>query len=197
MVSLQGAAQLHQSVDTNVNVTGSWRRQDLSPFTTITHITQASLYSTTLTFDPLRNEIADGGSYVYTVSVTPAQSTPFIMSNMADENYTLTVLPYPDLMIIDSLGGVCMLDETATLMGNVTLLPNTATNYTLSYVWTNPAGLPITSSNGDYIINKGALRVDNLASNMGDFSLRICLDIPGTDVVDHCNSTSLSLSTDG
>ena len=199
MLSLQGTAQLHPSVDTNVTVTGSWRRQDLSPFTTITH-TQAPLYSTTLTFDPLRNESADGGSYVYTVSVIPAQVAPFIVSSMADENYTLTVQPYPDLVIKDSLrSGVCKVDEAATLMGNVTLLPNTATNHTLSYTWTNPAGQPITSSNDDYVVTEGSLRVENLAnqSNMGNFSLRICLDVPATDVVDHCISTFFTLSTDG
>ena len=198
VVSLRGTARLHPSVDTNVNVTGSWRRQDLSPFTTITHITQALLYSTTLTFDPLRNESADGGSYMYTVSVTPAQVTRFIMSSMDDENYTLTVQPYPDLVIIDSLqSGICMLDEAATLMGNVTLLPNTATNHTLSYTWTNPAGLPITSSNGDYNVTEGSLHVKNLQNNMGNFNLRICLDVPGTDIVGHCSSTSFTLSTDG
>ena len=183
-----------------MTVTGSWRRQDLSPFATITHITQAPLYSTTLTFDPLRNESADGGSYVYTVSVTPAQSTSFIIHNMADENYTLTVQPYPDLVINDSLqSGVCKVDEAATLMGNVTLLPNTATNHTLSYTWTNPADQPITSSNGDYIVNEGSLRVENLANqnNMGNFSLRICLDVPATDIVGHCSSTSFTLSSDG
>ena len=197
MVSLQGTARLHPSVDTNVTVTGSWRRQDLSPFTTITHA-QVSLYSTTLTFDPLRNESADGGSYMYDVSVTPAQSTPFIMSSMDDENYTLTVQPYPDLMIIDSLrSGVCMQDEAATLMGNVTLLPNTATSHTLSYTWTNPAGQRITSSNGDYNVTEGSLRVKNLRNNMGNFNLSICLDVPGTDIVGHCSSTSFTLSTDG
>ena len=199
-MSLRGTARLHPSVDTNVIVTGSWRRQDLSPFTTITHITQAPLYSTTLTFDPLRNESADGGSYVYTVSVTPAQVTPFIIRNMANENYTLTVQPYPDLVVIDSLqSGVCKVDETATLMGNVTLLPNTATNHTLSYTWTNPAGQPITSSNGDYVVTEGSLRVENLANqnNMGNFRFRICLDVSATDIVGYCSSTFFTLSTDG
>ena len=196
-MSLQGTAQLHPSVDTNVTVTGSWRRQDLSPFTTITHA-QVPLYSTTLTFDPLRNESADGGRYVYNVDVTPAQSTPFIMSNMASENYTLTVQPYPDLMIMDSLrSGVCKVDEAATLMGNIALLPNTATDHTLSYTWTNPAGLPITSSDGDYNVTEGSLHVKNLQNNMGNFNLRICLDVPGTDIVGHCSSTSFTLSTDG
>ena len=199
-MSLQGTARLHPSVDTDVTVTGLWRRQDLSPFTTVTQTTDAPIYNTTLTFDPLRSESADGGNYVYTVSVTPAQSTPFIMSNMADESYTLTVQPYPDLVIIDSLqSGVCMLDEAATLMGSVTLLPNTATNHTLSYTWVNIAGQQITSSDGGYVINGGSLRVQNLTdqNNMGNFHLRICLDIPGADIVDYCNSTTFTLSSDG
>ena len=137
---------------------------------------------------------------MYNVSVTPAQSTPFIKSSMADENYTQTVQPYPDLMIMDSLqSGMCMLDEAATLMGNVTLLPNIATNHALSYTWTNPDGQRITSSGGDYVINEGSLRVENLANqnNMGNFNLRICLDVPVTDIVGHCSSTSFTLSIDG
>ena len=135
---------------------------------------------------------------MYNVSVTPAQSIPFIMSSMDDENYTLTVQSYPDLMINDSLqSGVCMQDEAATLMGNVTLLPNTATNHTLSYTWTNPAGQPITSSNGDYVVTEGSLRVNNVQNNMGRYMLNICLDIPESNIVKHCSSASFSVSTDG
>ena len=197
VIRLQGTAQLNSEVNTNVTVSGLWSRLDssaLSNLSTSSETIRTSPYRTILTFNPLRIASKDGGVYVYTVSITPQDST-YIISTSASVNYTLTIQPYPELEISDSItSGVCMTTQPAILMGGVSLLSNIATN-TLMYTWMDPAGQPISASTPDLVISDGNLTVMNIIDNMGIYTLTICLDIPGSCMEEHCSMASYTLDT--
>ncbi len=193
VVRLQGTAEVNSAVDTEVTVPGSWSRlgsADLSNLSTSSN--------TTLTFNPLRNASKDGGDYMYTVLITPQDST-YIISTSTNMSYTLTIQPYPVLEIRDSItSGVCMTNEAAVLMGGVSLLPNTATYNTLIYTWMDPSNQPINASTSSYLVVSGRnLTVMNIMDNTGVYSLTICLDIPGSCMGKHCSTASYTLDTDG
>ncbi len=198
VVRLQGTAQV-TTVNTEVTVSGSWSRlgsADLSNLSTSSNTSQTSPYPTTLTFNPLRISNKDGGDYMYTVFITPQDST-YIISTSMNMSYTLTIQPYPVLEISDSItSGVCMTNEVAVLMGGVSLLPNTATN-TLIYTWVDPSNQTIRTSTSDLVVSSGDLTVMNIMNNMGVYSLTVCLEIPGSCMGEYCSTASYTLNTDG
>ncbi len=196
VVHLMGTSLVDSVVDTDLIVSGSWSRldsSDLSNLSTLSDTNQVSPYGTTLTFNPLRIASKDEGHYVYTVSIS-SQDSDFISSVSTSAIYSLSVQPYPELVIIDSIiSGVCMSSETIILMGSVTLLPHTAV-YTLSYSWVEPANLIATS---DLLLSDGNLTVINFRDKTGIYTLTICLDVPGSCMTEHCSIASYLLTTDG
>ncbi len=195
VVCLQGRAQINSAaIDTDYQVSRSWNREGSNII--ISNISQTSPFYTLLTFNPLRVASKDGGDYVYTVTITPQDST-YIASASSNASYTLTVLPYPELVIKKSMSNhTCVLNETAILTGEVSLLPNTA-SYTLSYSWRGPDDQSILSPSSDYIILNDNLEVSNVKDHMGSYTLTVCLDIPGSFVEEHCSTVSYTLMTDG
>ncbi len=196
LVRLQGTAQV-TAVDTEVTVSRSWSRlgsEDLSNVST-TFNNQTSPYLSILTFNPLRIASKDGGDYMYTVLITPQDSTYIINASM-NMSYTLTIQPYPMLEISDSItSGACMINEVAVLMGEVSLLPNTA-NYALIYTWKDSNNQSINASTSDLVVSGGNLTVMNIMDT-SVYSLTVCLNIPGIGQEEQCSTAFYTLDTDG
>ena len=188
VVRLLGRVQvMATAIDTPVTLSGRWFRPNSDILSDSVTSNQSSPTDTFLTFNPLRVASKDGGDYVYTVTITPQDST-YIASASSKASYTLTVLPYPELVIEKSI--VKSACTTTSLIGNVVLLLNTANN-TLTHVWTDPTGRPIKSSTSDII--DGSLEVRNEKEHMGDYALTVCLDIPGSSIEGHCSTVSYSI----
>ena len=121
--------------------------------------------------------------------VTPSNPS-FVRSVTVNASYTISLQPYPPLEIRfrrSLRSGDCEVGgEIATLTGSVSLLPNIATNHTLSYTWSGPGVAELTTGQ--------TLVVSNVTAT---YTLTACLAIPGTDVVDHCSTADYPLSTDG
>ena len=180
VMSLVGSVSLNPLVDTGVSLSAQWttQGQTLTVFTTNTN---------TLTFEPLsRTNTSD---YVYMVTVEPDNST-YVESNSANQSFELTVLPYPDLVVVlGVLSGECV-EGMTTLTGDVSasVHPNTSPDYSLTYMWRDPSGDLITeSSHTDLTVEEDRLIVRDVERNTGDYRLTVCITIPGSDVVDHCS----------
>ena len=191
-VSLQGLATLADVVDSPVTVSLTWRRHDPNGLLNETTLTSPP-YTLTATIDPLS---ADGVyEFIVTVNIS---NLSFVRDITANASYTINVQPYPPLVISKTVrSGECVVNETATLIGNVHLLPNTATNYIITYSWTGPDGRPITASNENFTIMGGTLFTNNITSNTGIYVLIGCLAIPGTNVTSHCIPANYPISTEG
>lgn len=145
---------------------------------------------TTLTFDPLRDQETDGDIF-YSVFVSPQRN--FVHGSWGNSTYTLMVQPYPSLEITQSISiDVC--NSSAVLRGNVTLLPNTSINNTLTYTWRDPENQPIPDSfsSGDLAANGGNLRISNANNNTGDYRLTVCLDVLES-FMGHCSSATYTI----
>ena len=128
------------------------------------------------------------------VTVTPSNSS-FVEDITSNASYTISLQPYPSLVIRETVrSGKC---ETAILIGNVRLLPNTATNHIITYSWTGPDGQAIPASSEDFTVMGGTLVVNNPRNNTGSYILIGCLTIPGTDVMNRCIPADYPISTDG
>ena len=148
--------------------------------------------SLSLTFNPLHT--SHGGQYSCMASVNVPEANVF-HNGQASLNITVQ---YPHLVITRSiLTDECVMNEAATLIGNVTLTPSTSGNPTFSYTWQVPSGQNITTTTGDYTVNQGSLRVGNIENNTGIYTLHVCVNIPETGVVNLCNSISFTLSSIG
>ena len=180
-MSLVGSVTLSPLVNTSVSLSAQWTSQGQTLTVSTTNTT------TTLTFEPLSQ--TDSSDYVYMVTVEPDNST-YVESNNASLSFELTVLPYRDLVVVlGVLSGECMEGRT-TLTGNVSasVHPNTSPDYSLAYMWRDPSGDLITeSSNDDFSIEEGRLIVRDVGGNTGDYSLTVCITVPGSDVVNHCS----------
>ena len=182
--SLTGRAMLHAAVDTGVIITGRWSRMDTELSSTVQ---SEPPYSTVQRFNLSGS---DGGEYVYTVSVTPSDTT-FIRPISAGQTYSVDVVPYPPLNIVSTTeSGRCVADPTATLRGDVTLLDNTVPGSIVEYTWTGPDGNPTGG-------NQNMLQVEVIDANVGNYILTVCLDIPASDIANHCYSTMYSVSVTG
>ena len=194
VMSLVGSVTLSPLVNTSVSLSAQWTSQGQTLTVSTTNTT------TTLTFEPLSQ--TDSSDYVYMVTVEPDNST-YVESNNASLSFELTVLPYPDLVVVlGVLSGECMTQGMTTLTGNVSasVHPNTSPDYSLAYMWRDPSGDLITeSSNDDFSIEEERLMVSDVGGNTGDYSLTVCITVPGSDVVDHCSQEpgEQSLTTAG
>ena len=192
VVSLQGLATLADVVDSPVTVLLAWSRPDPNGLLDLAQLTSPP-YTLTTTIDTL----SVGGMYEFIVTVTPSNPS-FVEVVTVNASYTINLQPYPLLVISKRVrSGECVVNETATLIGNVRLLPNTATNHIITYSWTGPDGRPITASNENYTIMGGTLVVNDITSNTGIYVLIGCLAIPGTDVRSHCIPANYPISTEG
>ena len=181
VVHLQGRARLDPLiVDTNVSVNWSWTRlgpSDMSEFTSTTVTASHPIYTTILTFNPLRIESRD----MYSVDIIPENSS-FIRGVMANTTYTLTSQFYPDLTVDKSISSSNCIDEEATLSGSVTLLNNTASNYVLEYIWSGAEDVADSTSNTVTVGSDGVYMLD------------VCLNIPVSGIMDHCSTASYTIS---
>ena len=180
VMSLVGSVSLDPVVDTGVSLSAQWTTQGQT-------LTVSTTNTTTLTFEPLsRTNTSD---YLYMVTVELDNST-YVESNSASQSFELTVLPYPDLVVVlGVLGGECV-EGMTTLTGDVSasVHPNTIPDYSLAYMWRDPNGDLITeSSHTDLVVEEDRLIVRDVERNTGDYSLTVCITIPGSDVVDHCS----------
>ena len=181
VMSLVGSVTLSPLVNTSVSLSAQWTSQGRT-------LTVSTTNTTTLTFEPLsRTNTSD---YVYMVTVEPDNST-YVESNSANQSFELTVLPYPDLVVVlGVLSGECMTQGMTTLTGDVSasVHPNTSPDYSLEYMWRDPNGdLIMESSNNDFSIEEERLIVRDVGGNTGEYSLTVCITIPGSDVVNHCS----------
>ena len=192
VVSLQGLATLADVVDSPMTVSLTWSRPDHNGLLNVTALTSPP-YSLTTTIDP----ISVGGAYEFIVTVNTSNSS-FVRGITMNASYTIKIQPYPLLVIRKTVrSGECVVNETATLIGNVRLLPNTATNHIITYSWTRPDGRPIMASTEDFTVVGGMLVINNIRTNAGIYVLIGCLTIPGTDVMSRCIPANYPISTDG
>ena len=192
VVSLVGTTERNSAVDDPVIMIGQWLfyKSVTSPTILGGDTFNTTSHTSILTLDPF----SEGGIYGYGVEV---YTESFTVHTRVLE-YIFNASHYPPLVVLQELSsGECGVNEVATLTGNVSLLPNTATNYTLTYTWTGPDGQPIPESSGNLTVSGGILEVGNLGANAGTYILTSCLDIPGTSVMDHCSNTSYPIFTDG
>ena len=191
VMSLVGSVSPSPLVDTGVSLSAQWTTQGEM-------LTVSTTNTNTLTFEPLsRTNTSD---YVYMVIVEPDNST-YVESNSASQNFNLTVLPYPDLVVVlEVLSGECM-EGMTTLTGDVStsVHPNTSPDYSLTYMWRDPDGDLITeSSHSDLVVEEDRLIVMDIERNTGDYSLTVCITIPGSDVSNHCSQEAVqSIFSDG
>ena len=192
-VTLHGLATLVAMVDSPVTVECSWT--DPYPKELATSVYTSPPYAAAVTLDPF----SVGSVYHFIVTITPSNLTRYVVGGNVTARYTLTQQPYPSLVVkIAVSSGQCGRNETATLTGNASLLPNTATNHTLAYTWKTPDGQTITAPSGDSTLKPGGtLVVNNPRDTTGIYNLTACLTIPGTDVVDHCSSVDYTIFSDG
>ena len=106
-VSLVGRSSVNPMiVDSPIQFNGTWIRQDgttmFTEVTTVSDTSQLSSHSSTLRFAPLRSNSIDGGEYIYTVMVEPADSS-YILQTSANLNYLLLVRQYPPLNISENI----------------------------------------------------------------------------------------------
>ena len=183
MVSLQGLATLADVVDTPVNVLLAWSRPDPNGLLDLAQLTSPP-YTLTTTFDPL----SVGGVYEFIVAVDTSNPS-FVRSVTVNASYTISLQPYPPLEIrirgVLRSGDCVVAGPTATLTGSVSLLPNIATDHTLSYTWSGPGVAELTP--GQTLV---------VSTVTATYTLTTCLSIPGTDV-DHCSTADYPFSTDG
>ena len=184
VVSLQGLATLADVVDTPVNVLLTWSRPDPNGLLDVIVLTSPP-YTLTTTVDPL----SVGGVHEFIVTVIPSNPS-FVEGITMNASYTINLQPYPPLEI--RIRGVLRSGDCevggamATLTGSVSLLPNIATDHTLSYTWSGP-GVPELSAGQTLVV-----------SNMtATYTLTACLAIPGTDVVGYCSTVDYPFSTNG
>ena len=184
-------AELDPAVDSQVTVFTSWTRQGFSDQLSFNESVTPP-YIATLNFEPL--SLRDAGVYVFMVTVSPFNPTSVQTTPTVSANYTFNVERYPDIVIMESVrSGQCGMDAIATLMGNVKLLPEIATNHTLTYTWKGPNGqIPVSTD-----LNDGMLTVRNLSDNLGYYNLTVCLAFPQANIQFQCNTVDYLISIDG
>ena len=181
MVSLQGLATLTDVVDSPVNVLLTWSRPDPNGLLDLAQLTNPP-YNLTTTIDPL----SMGGVYEFIVTVTPSNPS-FVEGVTANGSYIIDLQPYSPLEIRGTVrSGDCVGNPMATLTGSVSLLPNIATNHSLTYTWTG--------DEDEELSTQEALVVDNMRAT---YTLTACLTIPGTNVMNRCITAQYAISADG
>ena len=164
-VTLHGLATLVAMVNSPVTVECSWT----DPFSNelATSVYTSPPYAAAVTHDPF----SVGGVYHFIVTITPSNLTHYVVGGNVTATYTLPQQPYPSLVVnVTVSSGQCGGNETATLTGNASLLPNTATNHTLIYTWKTPDGQTIAAPSGDSTLKAGGTLVVNNPRNTQGFT---------------------------
>ena len=190
-MSLVGVANLSSLVDTDVSLAANWTREG-----EVEALITSDSSPTTYQFAPVSS--TDSGVYSYAVTVSPADLT-YLAANSNNATFTLTVQPYPQLVVSQTvLSGEQCAEGMTTLRGGVSLHPNTPSDHTLSYTWRDPQGNEVSGDSGDLTAAEGELVVRNVMENTGQYTLEVCITIAGSDVIDHCSEEAMySISNAG
>ena len=197
MQQLSGVAEIDtRIVDTPIIFSSVWTREDGSTILISSSDTgnRTSPYSSNLTFSPLRFE--DGGTYVYTVTLSPLFST-YILESAANVTFSISVEPYPDLNITKEITTVPVRPNMGViLIGTVILLNNTAPGYILNYTWRREGG-EILSTGAVLMEENVTLFINDVYEGAGTYTLVVCLSIPRSGLEDHCSSTDYNVVPPG
>ena len=196
MQHLFGIAEIDtRIVDTPIIFSSVWTRDEstiLIGSSGTDNIT--SPYYSNLTFSPLRFE--DGGTYVYTVTLSPLLST-YILETAANITFSVSVEPYPVLNIIKLITNEPeMQNMGVTLIGIVILLNNTAPGYTLNYTWSRQGG-EILSNGAVFREENVTLFINDVYEGAGTYTLVICLSILKSGSDYHCSSKDYNVIPPG
>ena len=185
-----GSATLPPAVDSDLILTASWTHTNINLNTSSERVTPPLAQTTPLRLDPL----SEGGEYVFGVWVGQPNNS-FLKPVSVNTSFSISLQPYPRLQLTQSLSsGQCGQDQ-ATLSASLSLLPNIATQHSLTFSWSGPANQSLDPFSGNQTAS--TLQLTSLRDNSGDYELTACLEIPGTTVSNRCNSTRYSISTDG
>ena len=183
-------------VDSSIQFNGKWIRQDgTTMFTEVTTVSNTNIedspHSSTLRFAPLRSNSIDGGEYIYTVMVEPANSSCILQSS-ANLSYSLLVRQYPSLNISENIQSLeCQPEEGATLFGNVSLLSDTYFDNVVTFTWMRD---DVVKKNESGTQTSLMLKPLNEASS---YILRVCLAVPLSGLIDYCSTTSYNIVVAG
>ena len=182
-------------VDTPIIFSSVWTRDESTILICSSDTdNRTSPYSSNLTFSPLRFE--DGGTYVYTVTLSPLLST-YILETAANITFSVSVEPYPVLNIIKlNTNKPEMQNVGVTLIGTVILLNNTAPGYTLNYTWSRQGG-EILSTGAVFMEENVTLFIKDVFQGAGTYTLVICLSIPRRGSDYHCSSKDYNVIPTG
>lgn len=86
LFTLSGVVRFDTFVDTNITVVGVWSENDNK---IIEQATTSPPYQTDLNFHPLSSD--SSSQYILNITVTPTDSSPFIIGNSANIAYNLIV----------------------------------------------------------------------------------------------------------
>ena len=182
-------------VDTPIIFSSVWTRDESTILICSSDTdNRTSPYYSNLTFSPLRFE--DGGTYVYTVTLSPLLST-YILETAANITFSVSVEPYPVLNIIKLITNEPeMQNMGVTLIGTVILLNNTAPGYTINYTWSRQGG-EILSTGAVFMEENVTLFINDVYEGAGTYTLVICYSIPRSGSDYHCSSKDYNVIPTG
>ena len=188
-------------VDSPIELTGSWSRQDGATMfnevaAPIESNRQQSPYINSLQFSPLRSDSVDGGDYIYTVNISSLNSS-YVLPVVSSGNISLVVSNYPELNIATAVNvEECQPESGAELSANVSLLSNTFSDRNVLFVWTKEAN-EISREEGPNMFMGSYMLADITESTMGRYNVEICLTIFGSGLQNHCSDTSFEIIATG
>ena len=188
-------------VDSPIELTGSWSRQDGGTAynqvaTAMESNRQQSPYTNSLQFSPLRSDSVDGGDYIFTVNISSLNSR-FVLPVVSSGNISVVVSNYPELNIATAVNvEECQPENGAKLSANVSLLSNTFSDRNVSFVWTREAN-EISREEGPNMFIGSYMLADITESTMGRYNVEICLTIFGSGLQNHCSDTSFEIIATG
>ena len=188
-------------VDSPVELTGSWLRQDGGTMyyqvtAPIESNRESTPYINSLQFSPLRSDSVDGGEYIYTVDISSRNSS-YVLPAVSRENISLVVLPYPELNINTAVNAdECQLTNETELSANVSLLSNTFSDRNVSFIWTRGTN-EIGRESGPNTFSGSYMLADISESTMGLYGVEVCLTVFGSGLENHCSNTSIEIVASG
>ena len=199
---LIGTATINSTfVDIPIIFQSKWKRQDCNTaFHEVTNVSDVILpqfhYSNVLTFAPLRDDTADGGFYIYTVTVRAVSSSQVVPVS-ANHSITLKVSQYPKLNISNEiLTSECRPLEGITLSGSITLLHNTYQNRNITFTWKRNGNIEEVKRSTK--LERGSLVIKSLTEvKLDTYVLDVCLTIPLSGLRNHCSRSIYEITTTG
>ena len=188
-------------VDIPIIFQSKWKRQDCTTvFHEVTNVSDVVLpqfhYSNILAFAPLRDDTADGGVYIHTVTVRAVNSS-HVVPVSANHSITLTVSQYPKLNISNEIiTAECRPLEGITLSGSITLLHNTYQNRNITFTWKRNRNIEEVKRSTK--LERGSLVIKHLTEvQLDTYVLDVCLTIPQSGLRNHCSSSIYEITTTG